>query len=135
MGVLKGSEFGGLEGMAQKFNDKGLGDIMSSWIGKGENLPISPEQILQVLGSGQVQQIAGKLGVSSEEASSSLAEMLPKIVDQMTPDGSLPSGDLLSQGSGSAQGQVPWKVICAGIGELLFMEYQNGSEHRYLRPP
>jgi uncharacterized protein YidB (DUF937 family) len=104
--LLKGPGSGGLEGMAQKFNDKGLGDIMSSWIGKGENLPISPEQILQVLGSGQVQQIAGKLGVSSEEASSSLAEMLPQIVDQLTPDGSLPSGDLLSQGLGLIAGKL-----------------------------
>ncbi len=98
MGLLKGSESGGLEGMAQTFNEKGLGDIMSSWIGKGENLPISPEQILQVLGSGQLQQIAEKLGVSSEEASSGLAEMLPQIVDKLTPEGSLPSGDLLNQG-------------------------------------
>ena len=98
MGLLKGSESGGLEGMTRNFNANGLGDIMSSWIGKGENLPISPEQILQVLGSGQLQQMASNLGVSSEEASSGLAEMLPQIVDQLTPDGSLPSEDLLNQG-------------------------------------
>ncbi len=98
MGLLKGSESGGLEGLAQAFSDKGLGDIMSSWIGKGENLPISPEQILQVLGSDQVQQIAEQLGVSPDEASNGLAEMLPQIVDKLTPDGSLPSGDLLNQG-------------------------------------
>ncbi len=96
--LLKGSESGGLEGLAQTFNEKGLGDIMSSWIGKGENLPISPEQIREVLGSGQVQQIAEKLGVSSDEASSGLAEMLPQIVDKVTPGGSLGSSDLLNQG-------------------------------------
>jgi uncharacterized protein YidB (DUF937 family) len=106
MGLLKGPESGGLEGMAQKFNEKGLGDTMSSWIGKGENLPISPEQILQVLGSGQLQQIAGQLGVSSEEASSGLAEMLPQVVDKLTPDGSLPSGDVLNQGLSLIMGKL-----------------------------
>jgi uncharacterized protein YidB (DUF937 family) len=97
-GLLKGSESGGLEGLAQTFNEKGLGDIISSWIGTGENLPISPEQIRQVLGSDQVQHIAEKLGVSSDEASSGLAEMLPQIVDKLTPNGSLGSSDLLNQG-------------------------------------
>ncbi len=99
-GLLKSSESGGLQGLAETFNEKGLGEVMSSWIGKGENLPISPEQIQQVLGSGQVQQIAEKLGVSSEEASSGLAEMLPQIVDKLSPEGSLPTQDLLQQGLG-----------------------------------
>ena len=96
--LVKGSEAGGLEGLAQTFNEKGLGDIISSWIGTGENLPISPEQIRQALGSGQIQQIAEKLGVSPDEASHALAEMLPQVVDKLTPGGSLESGDLLGQG-------------------------------------
>jgi uncharacterized protein YidB (DUF937 family) len=97
-GLVKGSEAGGIEGLAQTFNEKGLGDIISSWIGTGENLPISPEQIREVLGSGQVQQIAEKLGVSSDQASNALAEMLPQVVDKLTPGGSLASGDLVQQG-------------------------------------
>ncbi len=100
MGLLKGSEFGGLQGLANTFNEKGLGDIISSWIGKGENLPISPEQIQQIFGSGQVQQIAEKLGVSPDEASSGLAQMLPQMVDRLTPQGSIPTNDLLQEGLG-----------------------------------
>ena len=100
MGFLKSSESGGAEGLLNTFNENGRGDVMSSWIGKGENLPISPEQIQQVLGSDQVQQIAEKLGISTDEASSGLAEMLPKIVDKLTPEGSLPTQDLLHQGLG-----------------------------------
>jgi len=100
MGLLKSSESGGLHGLAETFNEKGLGEVMSSWIGKGENLPISTEQIQHVLGSSQVQQIAEKLGVSPEEASSGLAEMLPQIVDKLTPQGSLSNQDLLHQGLG-----------------------------------
>jgi uncharacterized protein YidB (DUF937 family) len=98
MELLKSSDFGGLQGLANTFNEKGLGEIISSWIGKGENLPISPEQIQQVFGSGQLEQIAEKLGVSSDEASSGLAQMLPQIVDKLTPQGSLPTGDLFEQG-------------------------------------
>ncbi len=100
MGLLKGSESGGLQGLVETFNEKGLGEVMSSWIGKGENLPISPEQIQQIFGSGQVQQIAEKLGVSPDEASSGLAELLPQIVDKLTPEGSVPNQDLLHQGLG-----------------------------------
>ncbi len=100
MGILKSSESGGAEGLLNTFKENGLGDVMSSWIGKGENLPISPEQIQQVLGSDQVRQIAEKLGISTDEASSGLSEMLPKIVDKLTPEGSLPTQDLLHQGLG-----------------------------------
>jgi uncharacterized protein YidB (DUF937 family) len=100
MGILKSSESGGAEGLLNTFKENGLGDVMSSWIGKGENLPISPEQIQQVLGSDQVQQIAEKLGISTDEASSGLSEMLPKIMDKLTPEGSLPTQDLLHQGLG-----------------------------------
>lgn len=97
MGLLKSSESGGLAGLAESFNEKGLGDVISSWIGTGENLPVSSEQIQRVLGSGQVQQIAERLGISSDEASSGLAEILPNIVDKLTPNGEVPSGDVLSQ--------------------------------------
>jgi uncharacterized protein YidB (DUF937 family) len=55
MSLLKGSESGGVEGLVETLNEKGLGEVMSSWIGKGENLPISPEQIQHVLGSSQAQ--------------------------------------------------------------------------------
>ncbi len=99
-GLLRSSESGGLQGLVQTFNEKGLGEVMSSWIGNGGNLPITPEQIQQVLGSGQVRQIAEKLGVSPDEASSGLAELLPQIVDKLTPEGSLPTQDLLHQGLG-----------------------------------
>jgi uncharacterized protein YidB (DUF937 family) len=98
MGLLKSTESGGLEGLVQTFKEKGLGDLISSWVGNGENLPVSPEQIREVLGSDQVQQVAEKLGISHDEASSALAEMLPQIVDKLSPHGSLPSGDVLNEG-------------------------------------
>jgi uncharacterized protein YidB (DUF937 family) len=92
------SESGGLGGLVEQFSRKGLGDAVSSWVGSGENLPISPEQISQVLGSGEIGRIAEQLGVSSEETSSGLAEVLPQVVDKLTPEGAVPSDDLLNQG-------------------------------------
>jgi len=81
---------GGLNGLLQSFQDKGLGETVSSWIGTGENLPISPDQIQSVLGSETMQNLASKFGISSEVVSSLLAQQLPTAVDKLTPDGTLP---------------------------------------------
>jgi uncharacterized protein YidB (DUF937 family) len=81
---------GGLNGLLQSFQDKGLGETVSSWIGTGENLPISPDQVQRVLGSETIQNLASKFGISSEVVSSLLAQQLPTAVDKLTPDGTLP---------------------------------------------
>ncbi len=78
---------GGLGGVIQNFHDHGMSEVVSSWVGTGQNLPISQEQIQSVLGSGIVQQLAAKAGISPEEASSNLAKFLPEIVDKLTPQG------------------------------------------------
>lgn len=91
-------EKGGLQALVNTFREKGLGDIVTSWIGTGENLPISGEQLKSVLGNEQVQAIAQKLGVSPADASNALADSLPQIVDKLTPNGQLPEGNLIEQG-------------------------------------
>jgi len=78
---------GGISGLIQNFHDKGMSDVVTSWVGSGQNLPISAEQIQRVLGSGVVQQLAAKAGISPEEASSHLAQFLPGIIDKLTPQG------------------------------------------------
>jgi uncharacterized protein YidB (DUF937 family) len=87
-------QHGGLGGLVDKFNQAGMGDVVSSWIGKGDNLPINADQISQVLGSGAIGDIASKLGMSQGEAGGALAQMLPGIIDQLTPDGQAPAGGL-----------------------------------------
>lgn len=90
---------GGLGGLVQSFQQGGLGEIVNSWVSTGQNLPVSVEQLQSVLGGGALQDIAAKLGVSPEQASGSLAELLPQVVDKLTPGGQLPQGgDLLAQG-------------------------------------
>ena len=91
---------GGISGLIQQFHSNGLGGIVSSWISTGQNLPISAEQIHQVLGSQFVQNFAAKAGISPDTASSSLSQLLPSLVDKLTPNGQVPEhSDLMSMGS------------------------------------
>jgi uncharacterized protein YidB (DUF937 family) len=81
---------GGLQGMVQSFHDKGMGGLVSSWVGSGANSPISADQIHQVLGSDQVKALAAKAGISPDEAGSAIAQLLPTLVNKLTPNGSVP---------------------------------------------
>lgn len=78
---------GGLQAIAGQFDQHGLGDTIKSWIGTGANLPISAEQIKAVLGSSALHPFAEKLGISPDDVSKHLAEYLPGMVDEMTPNG------------------------------------------------
>ena len=83
---------GGVQGLVNEFEQKGLGGIARSWVGTGANQSISADQLLQVLGSDNVAQLAGKLNVSPQELLNKLAELLPQHVDKMTPNGVIPKG-------------------------------------------
>ena len=97
--MLSSQQTGGLQGLVQSFTQKGLGDIVSSWVGTGPNLPISGDQIQNALGSDALSSLAQKAGVAPGMASSILAQVLPGIVDKLTPEGKIPeSGNLLEQG-------------------------------------
>lgn len=97
---------GGLSGLVEAFKDKGLTNITASWVGTGKNLPISPEQIQAVLGNSRIREIAQKLGLSPEATSTQLSQMLPTVVDKLTPDGQIPSSDLLAQGMSLLKGKL-----------------------------
>ncbi len=97
LGLITNPQTGGLQGLIQTFKEKGLGDAVSSWISTGENQPVSGEQIQHALGGNFIQQIAEKLGSSKSEVSGGLADLLPDIIDKLTPNGSLPESDQLQQ--------------------------------------
>ena len=100
---------GGLRGLVEKFNEAGLGEVVGSWIGKGDNLPVSADQLKEVLGSDLLGKLAGQLGMDPAQASGQLADMLPGLVDQLTPQGVAPenglgnAGDLLGMLGGLLQ--------------------------------
>jgi len=99
MSLINNQETGGLSGLIKAFQEHGLGDAVASWIGTGSKLPVSGDQIQSVLGSEQVQAIAQKLGLSTEDAAGGLATLLPQVIDKLTPDGQLPQGGgILAQG-------------------------------------
>jgi uncharacterized protein YidB (DUF937 family) len=89
---------GGLGGLVGKFEQAGLGNVVSSWIGSGQNLPISADQLQNVLGSDAVAGIAAKLGINPGDALGQLSTMLPGLVDKLTPSGQAPAGGLGNMG-------------------------------------
>lgn len=82
---------GGLSGLKAKFEQNGAGSIVQSWISTGPNLPITPEQLQKVMGNQFVQDAAAKLGIDPTTATQKLTEMLPTLIDKMTPNGQLPT--------------------------------------------
>lgn len=99
LSMVNNPDTGGLAGLLQKFQEHGLGNVADSWVSTGKNLPISPDQLQNALGSGELGSLAEKLGMSTGDVSSQLADLLPGVVDKLTPNGQVPDmgslGDLL----------------------------------------
>jgi len=106
LSMLSNNQTGGISGLAQQFAAQGLGHIISSWIGTGQNLPISPEQLHSIFGSEQVRTIAAKVGLSPDAVNVGLAQILPQMVDQLTPDGQVPQEDLMAKGLEVLKGKI-----------------------------
>jgi uncharacterized protein YidB (DUF937 family) len=85
-----GSQGGGLSAIVAKLQQAGLGDQVKSWIGNGHNLPITAEQLQQVLGSDTVKQLAARFNIPVDQLAKVLAQQLPTAVDHASPDGHLP---------------------------------------------
>ena len=87
LGLSMLQQQGGLGGVLGKFREAGMGAQADSWVGTGQNMNISPDQLQQVFGSGAVGDIAAKLGMSQEQAGSAMSQVLPELVNQLTPQG------------------------------------------------
>lgn len=92
-------QHGGLPGIISKFEQGGMAAQAGSWVGTGANVPITGNQLQEVLGTGSIGQIAQQLGLSHGEASAGLAQLLPQLINQLTPSGQVPAnhGELLQQ--------------------------------------
>ncbi len=88
---------GGLSGLVSQFEQQGLGHVLQSWIGTGQNLAISPDQVQSVLGEPHIAAVAQKLGLSPADVANQLAGLLPHAVDTVTPGGAVPQGNLLNE--------------------------------------
>jgi uncharacterized protein YidB (DUF937 family) len=83
-------QHGGLQGVVNEFEKNGLGSTISSWVGTGPNQAISPGDLHRALGPDLLQQLAAKTGMSVQELTEKLAQVLPQAVDKMTPGGTIP---------------------------------------------
>ena len=88
--VLGSGGQGGLNAIVAKLQQSGFGDQVKSWLGNGQNLPITAEELQQVLGNDTVRQLAARYNIPVDQISQILAQQLPKAVDHASPDGKLP---------------------------------------------
>lgn len=84
------NQAGGVSGLTQQFQQKGLGGLISGWISNGPNPGITGEQIIDVLGKDKVAAIAAKAGLSEDQVAAGVSKLLPLVVDHLTPNGTVP---------------------------------------------
>lgn len=89
LSMLTQSQNGGLQGLIGSFQNAGLGELVGSWIGTGQNLPVSAEQIQQALGGLHLDQLAQASGLSPSATAGGLADVLPGLIDKLTPNGNI----------------------------------------------
>jgi len=92
-----GGLLGGLGGLMDKLQKGGLGNLINSWVGPGQNQPVSPHQLGPALGPDIIKTLAQRSGLSEEELVRQLSQALPGLVDKLTPNGRLPTLAELSQ--------------------------------------
>ncbi len=90
--LSNGGPYGGLSGLVQQFNQAGFGQQVASWISTGQNLPITADDLSKVFGGSQLQQMAASAGMDASQFGGQLSQLLPQLIDQMTPQGQLPAG-------------------------------------------
>jgi uncharacterized protein YidB (DUF937 family) len=81
---------GGLPGIVSQLQQQGLGPTVNSWIGSGPNQPISPDQVHQAFGPDMIRELAARTGMNPQELAQKLSQVLPQVIDRMTPAGSVP---------------------------------------------
>jgi uncharacterized protein YidB (DUF937 family) len=89
-GQPQGGLLGGLSSLVERFQQNGHGDVINSWIGSGQNRPITPDQLHQALGPDAVNNLSRMTGVPGQDLVAELSRVLPGIVDKLTPQGRIP---------------------------------------------
>jgi uncharacterized protein YidB (DUF937 family) len=113
IGLINRPEVGGVPGLVDKFKSAGLGHLADSWVAQGPNPPVSPSELQKVFSSDQIRAFAQKLGVDPDVATQHLAQLLPGIIDHLTPNGTIPSGT-------APQGGIDTNAVVAALKAKLF---------------
>jgi uncharacterized protein YidB (DUF937 family) len=97
MSYINSPQVGGIAGLQSMFQQGGLGNIVSSWIGSGQNLPVSASQLQNVLHGGALQQAAQQAGVDPSQLTGMMSSLLPHLVDKLSPNGQVPDASALQK--------------------------------------
>lgn len=97
LAYVNSPQVGGIAGLQQMFQQGGLGHIVNSWVGSGQNLPVSADQLQNVLHSGALQQAAQQSGIDPSRLIGMMSTLLPHLVDKLTPNGQVPDANALQQ--------------------------------------
>ena len=95
LSYINSPQVGGIAGLQQMFQQGGLGNIMSSWLSNGQNLPVSAGQLQNVLHSDTLQQVAQQHGLDATQLTGIMSSLLPTLVDKLTPNGQIPDASSL----------------------------------------
>jgi len=132
LGMLQA--MGGIDGLVNKLQQSGLGDLAASWVGTGENKNINPEELANVLGKDQIAALAQQAGLPESQGASVLSQVLPAMVDKLTPDGKVPDsssfptwGKVLLGGVGAA---VAAKLAASYLGNKEDEEQASNPEQQ-----
>ncbi len=97
LSYINSPQVGGIAGLQSMFQQGGLGHVVSSWISSGQSMPISPDQLQNVLHSGALQAAAQKAGMDPSQLTSAMSSLLPHLVDKLTPNGQVPDASTLQK--------------------------------------
>ena len=116
---------GGVNGLVNKFQQAGLGDLAASWVGIGKNKNIMPDQLIHVLGKDKIAAMAQQLGIPESQGASVLSQVLPAMVDKLTPDGKAPESSNL---------ETLGKVLLGGVNAGVVASYFGNKEDKEQAP-
>lgn len=97
LSYINSPQVGGIAGLQSMFQQGGLGNIVSSWIGSGQNLPVSASQLQNVLHGGALQQAAQQAGMDPSQLTGMMSSLLPHLVDKLSPNGQVPDASALQK--------------------------------------
>jgi uncharacterized protein YidB (DUF937 family) len=130
LGMLE--KMGGVDGLVKKFQQSGMSDVASSWVGTGENKSIQPDQLTNVLGKEQIADLAQQAGIPESQGASVLSKVLPAMIDKLTPEGKVPeSSNLATWGKvllGAAGAAAVGKAAASYFGNKEDEEQSPTSE-------